>query len=166
MAGPLDIQRPARGLLDALGMKGSGETPIALNRELQLNFDASQLYLYDARRQIEGAGPAPVAGSFQSATSVPAGEFWIMANITWAWVSDAVGATRLRPGYVRPGGGYHLLETEQVISAGAALTYTWARDFDYGSLILQPGWAIGFFTTSYTATVSTSWRVDYYRVTI
>jgi hypothetical protein len=84
VAGPFTIQRFPKGLLDFLGMKGSGRTPSELEAELRSVIDSTPLYLSDrAAGIVSNTGNMAADGvqAFASAVAtVPAGEIWIPLN--------------------------------------------------------------------------------------
>lgn len=99
MAGPLTIQRFPTALLDLLGMKAGGVTPVELGAQLVSTVDTWALYSLDRLVLKTGTSSAlGAAGSiFPSAgtpTTVPAGELWDV----WSVVLEVTGGAALAAG--------------------------------------------------------------------
>jgi hypothetical protein len=85
MAGPQDIQRYPRGLIDLLGMRATGDTPHQLAAQTMPNIDLLDFYLNDRCEVFSAAiAVAPAAlGNFQFAGSaVPQGQMWALYDVT------------------------------------------------------------------------------------
>jgi hypothetical protein len=173
MSGRLTIQRVPKGLLDALNMKGSGDTPTDLAPLVQSQFDSTTLYLQDIRR-INGPNVManPSAGSYttNAGLTVPAGEQWMMIQALFRLTTDVTGAGRFALGYGTPGATpvcvFAFFETDQVIAAGTAANYNYGRRFQFGELILPPGYNIGLYTSSVVANVTGACNLEYYRMVL
>lgn len=171
MSGPLTIQRIPKGLLDALNMKGSGQTPMDLAPMVSAQFDATVLYLQDIRR-VNGpiVMATPNLGAYQTnvGSTVPSGEMWMMIQAMFRLTTDATGGGRFAIGYGTPGNTpsqtFALFPSDQVITAGTASNYSYGRAFQLGELILPPGYNIGIYTGALTASVSGAMNLEYYRL--
>jgi len=84
MAGPQDIQRYPRGLIDLLGMRATGDTPHQLAAQTMPQIDLLDFYLNDRLEvlsQTIAAAPAAL-GNFQFQNSaVPQGQMWAVYDI-------------------------------------------------------------------------------------
>lgn len=85
MAGPQDIQRYPRGLIDVLGLRSTGDTPSALSMEQSAVLDMWDLYLADRCEAVtfNASGNVTALGNllFTGAT-VPQGEMWLLYELT------------------------------------------------------------------------------------
>ncbi len=84
MAGPTDIQRYPRGLIDLLGMKSTGDTPHQLGGQIAGELDMLDWYLNDRLEVLSTTiAVAPAAlGNFQFQNStVPQGEMWAVYDV-------------------------------------------------------------------------------------
>lgn len=84
MAGPQDIQRYPRGLIDLLGMKSTGDTPHQLQQQIGGEIDMLDWYLNDRLEVLSTTiAVAPAAlGNFQFQNStVPQGEMWAVYDV-------------------------------------------------------------------------------------
>lgn len=96
----LPIQRSPLGLLELLSLKGSGDTPRALAEYLQGTLDLNQLYLAPLRRTLNTTTVTITGnGNWAATTAVPAGELWLVTNISYqtAALLGAGEAYRLVP---------------------------------------------------------------------
>lgn len=136
---PERIQRVAEGLLQALRVVGTGQTPFILPDELQPTFDATDYYLGRLEsEQVSAAGFAAV-GSTQDLT-VPAGQYWAVRAIgTNAVASAANGRIRVSIG-LTPVSGQPVVP---VFNFGATFVAAAANDqANVGgpiSVVLPPG---------------------------
>lgn len=169
MAGPLDIQRVPRGLLDALSMKGSGRAPQQLAPDVRAVLKTDWMYYADKREQLSVAGPINTVGLYNYANGarVPAGEIWAINAIAWRNVIDAVGQITAMPGYSSQQSSivHYLAPTAEQINeaAGTARTTHWGQRYAVGELILPAGWTIGLAVQSLTASVVQTLYLDIYR---
>lgn len=85
MAGPQDIQRYPRGLIDLLGMRATGDTPHQLGASTNAVLEMLDFYLNDRlefNTQTLSAAPAAL-GNFQFPnTVVPQGQMWAVYDYT------------------------------------------------------------------------------------
>jgi hypothetical protein len=85
MAGPQDIQRYPRGLIDLLGMRATGDTPHTLDQSVTGSLELLELYIND--RMIPNASVAPgnlaAIGNVQiPGLTVPDRELWLIMELT------------------------------------------------------------------------------------
>lgn len=80
MAGPQDIQRFPKGLIDLLGMRATGDTPNQLAAQIAGELALKDEYLFDrliGYRAAVGAGLINATGSFSlTLGTVPPGQLW------------------------------------------------------------------------------------------
>jgi hypothetical protein len=88
----IGIQRYPTALLETLGAKSGGSTPIATDELLQLSLDASEFYV-QSLSQVDTAVIAVNAQGFSgsAALQVPTGEVWRVRSVT-AYTAAALGA--------------------------------------------------------------------------
>jgi hypothetical protein len=85
VAGPLDIQRYPRGLIDLFGMKATGDTPHTLSDQISGELDLTDLYLNARCQQINNVTAVVLAatGNFAFINSGPAAnEIWLVYGVT------------------------------------------------------------------------------------
>lgn len=164
MAGPLDIQKVPRGLLDALGLKGSGRSPVALAPETRLTFPSDWAYLYDAATRTQGVNLTGTNG-FNTSWTVPFGECWIVTQLT-GLVTNGVGVTCvMAPAVIRIGATLFPQVYGPPVSCVASMQTCTGFNFDIGAMILRPGDVGGVFLTSVAGGTPTSAvPVEYYRL--
>jgi hypothetical protein len=108
MAGPLDIQRLPKGLVDLFGMKGTGDSPHLLSEFVFTSAEITDLYTADRLISTGGTTAAAVNAAGNAAfvgTSVPPGEMWLVQNITaFSPALAAGGSVRCCLGVSRQGG--------------------------------------------------------------
>ena len=96
MAGPQDIQRYPKGLIDLLGMRATGETPHTLGQDIRGSLELLDLYVIDRCVEISGSTGIAVPGvgvqTFASGT-VPAGELWLLYQVSFTMPTVAAAAT-------------------------------------------------------------------------
>lgn len=96
MAGPQDIQRYPRGLIDLLGMRATGETPHQLAMSTSPQLELLDFYLADRCVGVTFTGSAAVTAlgnlTFTGST-VPQGEMWLLYEAT-VFLSPCAAATR------------------------------------------------------------------------
>jgi hypothetical protein len=99
MAKPLDIQRLPTGLLDLLGLKGSGKTPVELNEKVSATLaDCVDYYLVNRRTIITGNSAIAMTGLGNFAATgvlVPATEIWFVYACSCRLVGATAPATAL-----------------------------------------------------------------------
>jgi len=179
MAGPLTIQRVPRGLLHALGMKGTGDLPHNLAETLFSSFDATQLYLQDNARTAYGnTGNITAFQTFFTSTTanmtVPAGELWLMTNFS-ANVQGIIGAANV--GWVPFIGYVRKAPYTANINFLAGSAYQPGFDANSknaylgwnGQVILRPGDQVGVVvgampTNALAANTTFDMWLDYYRL--
>jgi len=171
MAGRQTIQRFPSGLLDTLGMKGTGDTPHELAGQLAAYFNASEMYLENRRAYVNPVGPGPTdqAYSYNAGGTVPQGQLWIVKCVDWSFVAGAATDMQVRAAYSWPQSTPPFVYGDLLtIPAGVAKTYHNCRTFQTGELILQPGMALGYYTERLVAGggVVTGLFVDFYRLLI
>jgi hypothetical protein len=165
----MPIQRPPAGLLELLGLRGTGLTPTALEDYLRGSLDLTVLYLAPLGRTLRGAtGVANATGFFAgTGLTVPTSEIWVATALSASSSNMAAGESyRLSPAVSR-GGSVNTLEIfrqgeqtasgiTQRIGTGVALEL-----YDlYG-----PGDAFGVYVTDVTAGAHNfSVDVSYYRL--
>lgn len=124
MAGRFDIQRFPVGLLELLGMKGTGDTPHTLGDNIGASVDIMSMYL--AQRRVTVSAQTSIAmtgnGTFNATgLAVPSGEIWFVYNVSVRLTPNTAVATAIRfwAAFVRPSasGVYHPLT--DVVSVGA-----------------------------------------------
>lgn len=83
MAGPMDIQRVPRGLVDLFGLKSTGDSPHVLSQQMQGGVDFLDAYLLDRVSTVQGV-PAPNApGVFQILSGPAFDEIWFVYHIAY-----------------------------------------------------------------------------------
>lgn len=98
MAGPQDIQRYPRGLIDLLGMRATGDTPHQLGSQVAGTLELLELYLNDRMVPNAAAAAAPPAaiGNVQiPGLVVPDRELWLVFEATF-YVAQIAVATALK----------------------------------------------------------------------
>lgn len=162
------VQSNPTGLLSLLTMKGTGDAPHWLNPELQATLDLGLWYLEPTYRSfINPVGPGFNIGTFSwnVGSQVPANQMWIMKNTTWLFTSDATGSGIFTAGYQNPQGlPAFAYGSPLTITAGFARTYVLAQTFQIGELVLGPQSALGYWTTTATAGITTGLLADFYRI--
>jgi len=81
MAGPQDIQRYPRGLIDLLGMRATGDTPHQLGKDISGSLELLELYLNDRltpNASAAGAAVTVVGDLNIAGLTVPARELWLV----------------------------------------------------------------------------------------
>lgn len=156
MAGPFDVQRVPRGLLDALNMRGGGQTPKMLAQELAGSFELRELYAQDNRIQVDALGGAPAAGFNTSGTAtVPAGELWVVTHLG-VFVSNGVGVSiTLAPAYQVNATSAFSRTVGAYTTIGASVIVQVGQQFGFGELVLLPGMQAGYFAHSITGVPTT-----------
>ena len=97
MAGPQDIQRYPRGLIDLLGMRATGDTPHQLGQMTVAQLDLLDMYLADRcfAQTFTGAGAYVALGNIVfTGAVVPQGEMWLLYEAT-VFTGVVAAATRV-----------------------------------------------------------------------
>lgn len=140
----LPIGRSPSGLLELLGLKGSGANPRSLSEVLQGTLALDQLYLAPLRTRTIAVTSVINANGNWVAMTVPAAELWLLENVTY-YTGTALGAGesyRLVPGIFWAGSAaaQQNLGVEKLWQA----TDRPAQGYDLPTpIILQPGVQIG-----------------------
>lgn len=93
MANPQTIQRVPSGLLELLGMKGTGQTPPVLASELAGVVDTTQMYLRSVLSSQSIVNAAAVLATAVDIT-VPDNQYWILRG-AYVRLQPAAGCTAL-----------------------------------------------------------------------
>lgn len=128
MAGPQDIQRYPRGLIDLLGMRATGETPHKLAQDMSGVLELLELYLNDrltpnasaSAGNIIATGDVPITG-----LTVPEREMWLIWEMTLTTgLFAAATAANVTGGLLRNRGSGNvftaLTPTQKVVAAEQA----------------------------------------------
>jgi hypothetical protein len=116
MAGPQDIQRFPRGLIDLLGMRATGETPHTLGQSTQAVLNVDWLYTFDRLqfRTFSATSPTNADGLFLGTptASPQPGFMWMVFDASfYTPVAVAAGATvQLGFGVRNPGNVFLIME--------------------------------------------------------
>lgn len=168
----MTIQRVPRGLLDFLGMKGTGDLPHEVAGELRTSIDLFELYGIEMRRRTATTGWAAVAVGWQTDNlgnlTVPPGEIWLVSNVSLAITTGVGGAFKGLVAYRRKlnAATYFYLQQQQLTLAANDFGVT-GVNLDWRTLVLTPGDDLGIYCTLATAVVNTpTMYVDYMRLTI
>lgn len=164
MADALTIQRYPRGLLDALAMKGTGQTPQVCAPDLRIGFDATALYLQETRRTASGVTTALVSGYLPMIT-VPAGEGWLVNNITARVTTTATDSCEANIAYRTLGGLTFFIAQWYEIFAISQDRFTGGQ-FNPYELVLGPGMTIGMVSTAVVGAPDCTLQTDYFRLAI
>lgn len=163
MAGPFSIARVPAGLLELLSMKGPGKLPENLAPELRSIVNVTELYAADLRRSATAQFSAAAAGYNANVNStIPAGEIWVVVNITVAFNGGAGTAAQFAPAYSSPNGIVQIL-APYVTAAASEIPLAGAH-FGFGQLVLPPGYSFGTHNRIATAVPLMFARCDYYRL--
>jgi hypothetical protein len=167
VAGPLDIQRFPRGLLDILGLKATGDAPHLLSQEVSSSLEITPLYLQERRVQLPAALLPAAAGGYQSnaGNTVPSGEMWIVNNLTVV-SSPGVGVSaNVALGYAwSTTGTLDSFVLTPYTAFPASNTTAVGRDFEPLDLILWPGWSVGYWTNTIAGAFQGTMRADICRI--
>jgi len=106
-----------QGLIGALGLRDSGQTPRTLLGELRGVIECNQFYLLNERNIVNlGAVAAPVLGSnaLPAATAiVPSGEVWYVWHYSLDITLAVATAIAFRPAIAIDGLGYNMVLSAQ-----------------------------------------------------
>ena len=92
------VQTPPEGLLHLLGMKSSGQQPIAFPQVLQPTLELGQLYrAWHQEWSVHSTAQITAVGLWPAASSiVPAGELWIAEQVSCTRMAAIAAATTVR----------------------------------------------------------------------
>jgi hypothetical protein len=157
VAGPLDIQRVPKGLIDLLGMKATGDTPHILDTATRASLDVLNYYLIDRKVNLQGqTGVAVNALGFLITSSNPQGpqpgEIWLVHSAAMAFPALAA-ATTLK--------GFMAIKRTGILGAACyqflgpevnlpALTGGGSGETYQLPWIMLPGEVFGFYCTAIT----------------
>lgn len=156
MSGPLDIQRPALGLADLLGLRAGGTTPQYLSDAVGGSLDMADLYLAQRRTSTMVTGPIMSATPFYAFNAMPAvnvqpGTCYLIYSAFASYAAPAAstyqGALVLRRAGFTTLQGYTYIADGPLIAASTAAT--WGRYFEK-PLIMLPGDTLGFFGLAFS----------------
>jgi hypothetical protein len=154
MAGPQDIQRYPRGLIDLLGMRATGETPHSLGQQTIGTLDLVDLYMADRCELYSVATSAPttvVGGQAFPLAQVPDGQVWFLYDATLRCTATAA-ATLLQQNLAvfRQQGSLTLpLAISGTMRVPALEGGTVGVHFEK-PLVMLPGHALGVWTSAIT----------------
>ena len=173
MAGPLDIQRLPYGLVDLLGMKGSGDTPHTLNENIAVTLaDGADYYLAPRRSILQGDTAINIAatGYFAAVGLAPAaGEIWLVYNVTCSVNNATAAATALKiwGGYVKSSTASLDCQITEQLVLGASDWGSTSRQFERPQVFL-PGDSFGVRCGALTGVPAANGRItiDVARITL
>jgi hypothetical protein len=173
VAGPLDIQRLPYGLVDLLGMKGSGDTPHSLAENIAVTLaDGADYYLAPRRVVLQGDTAINIAatGFFAAVGIAPsAGEVWLVYNVTLSLNNATAAATALKiwGTYVKSSTATLDCQITDQLVLGATDWGSTYRQFERPQLFL-PGDSFGVRCGSLTGVPAAKGRitVDVARITL
>jgi hypothetical protein len=154
MAGPQDIQRYPRGLIDLLGMRATGETPHELARQTAPVLDLWDLYLADRCELYSvptAAATTVVGGQAFPLAQVPDREVWFLYEASLR-VPATAAATLLQQNLC-------IFRQNGLVTLPLALTGTMRVPALEGGLVgvhfnkplmMLPGNALGVWTSAIT----------------
>jgi hypothetical protein len=164
VAGPFTIQRVPRGVLELLGLRGSGDLPHEMAQEIRATLDIGPFYGFDLLKTPSQL-TASVANGWNIAHTVPPGELWVPTNISAEFSSGVGAAAFLCLGYKRlqdntgPNRSFG-----QSVTLGASAIAQMGVSFNFGQLILASGDTVGARASGVAATVSSFVVIDYYKL--
>lgn len=167
MADRFTIQRVPRGVLELLGLRGSGDLPHDMAQEIRATLDIGPFYGFDLLRTPSQL-IAAVANGFNTHANltVPSGEIWAMTNIT-AEISTGAGAAVVASlGYKRlqdNAGSARTLGLPTITMAATA-TQLQGVPLPFGTLLLSSGDTVGVRASGVAAGVTAFIMLDYYRL--
>jgi hypothetical protein len=161
MAGPQDIQRYPRGLIDLLGMRATGETPHQLGKDLAPVLEQLDLYLLDRQRQIQTSTTtvSSLGNLLFPSMTVPSGELWFVYEITLQIPAVAAASSvRAMLAVYRSQTGTNLpLGVAPSIDALALQANAIGVHFEK-PLLMTPAQSIGVFTSFVTGTPGVAYQ--------
>lgn len=161
MAGPMDIQRVPRGLVDLFGLKATGDAPHTLDQGISASVDFKDEYMAD-RQQVVTATPT-IAGAGQTdfvGSAVPFDELWYLYHFSLvggplcfvnavstfeAWVELIPMAASI--GLFVPGTG-----TGPLAAAAKVFPYGGMAIMFEEPILLRPGDRFSYNVATYTGT--------------
>lgn len=151
MAGPFDIQRYPKGVIDLLGMRATGDTPNQLASSTAPVIEMTDYYLTDRVVGLALSPAAPLAAiGFAPAvgSAVPAGEQWMVYSA--AMILPAIAAaTAIKTAFVirRAFAAYQVMVETPQIPAGEGFIggLTFERP-----MVMRSGDDFGCFTVNIT----------------
>jgi hypothetical protein len=151
MAGPQDIQRVPRGLIDLLGMRATGQTPAQLDATVNGQIELLEFYLNERfviATQTGSIVISPGLTGFNSLT-VPNGQLWLLYQMTFSSVSSAAGTGAICTGGITrqylTGGNYFALTN--VFEWGPLAQLNIGANFTR-PVIMQPGDQVNLRTSA------------------
>ena len=173
MAGRLTIQRFPKGLLDWLGMKGSGDVPADLSPLVQSSIEIGPLYLLDRIAQaVTGSPNINANGTFAAVAAnltVPPGEQWMLTNYTIARTANFGAGTggTFQGAYFRAAVTQYFALPGPVVCPVAG-SFAWTYQFKPYELVLSPGDLLAGYVTSgvFGIPAGVNMFAEYYRMTI
>lgn len=146
------VQRYPTALLETLGAKSGGQTPVQTDENLKLVLDTSEFYAQATSEAVAGVSNAGGLG-FNGAGAnllVPAGQIWRVRSISCYTVALGAGQTLdLQPAVAYLTSASLLCgTTSDSATVGIALSVGW--DFRTPRLF-GPGWQIGCFVRNLVA---------------
>ena len=166
MAGPQDIQRYPKGLIDLLGMRATGDTPHQLASSTSASIDLLDYYLADRCEVFETPTAIALPGlggiSFLNAV-VPAGQTWLIYDLS-VLVPPIAAAASLRTTPV-------IYRTATTATLGNAIAPTMTLATTEGNmsgshfeipLMALAGQSFGLYTSIYTGVPNTIPRLCLY----
>jgi len=168
MAGPFDIQRSPKGLLDFLGLKATGDAPHTLQQSIGASVSLDRMYLADRIVNTTQNVTITAAGYFTPTSAiVPPGELWFPTAIRCA-ATNAAGTTYLwAPAYrtfVGTGSFNSLTNMQSAIaSATNDCVYVWDELIPY-----LPGVTFGVYVQNAVLGANPVCQVclEFYRITV
>ncbi len=153
MAGPQDIQRYPRGLIDLLGMRATGDTPHQLSQQTTGILELTDYYLNDRLEAVTSSPSAVIAGTgitnFQLV--VPAREMWAVYEYSVTLTPIAAASTlRFAPGYFRsPEAASRFVTVTPSVTCLASEGNSAGIHFER-PLLLLPGTIFGVYVSLFT----------------
>lgn len=97
MAGPLDIQRVPRGLVELLGMRASGDSPPQLAQQIIGSLELTDMFLADRMRLTSfSSGVALALGTSITSTGPGPGFMWLVYQISYVFPTAVAAAASIR----------------------------------------------------------------------
>lgn len=172
MAGRLDIQRVPFGLVDLLGMKGSGDSPHTLAEAIAVTLaDGADYYLAPRRVQVESDTPIDIAttGLLQvTSGAVPSNELWLVYAYTVTLNQNTAAATAISLcGSFRGATNLTNVQITETLNVGASSNGGVFRWFER-PMVALPGYQFGVTTYSLTGAPAVKGRVrmDFARLSV
>jgi hypothetical protein len=168
VAGPFDIQRIPKGLLDFLGLKATGDSPHTLEMSVRGQISLDRYYLADRSQNIAPTIAITANGYFTPATAiVPAGEMWLPMALRVSATNAAATSYQWAPAYRRAIGAGNSFQLTNLISAIASVTNEAVYIWD-GLVPFLPGDTFGCYVQQSIlgANPTASVILEYYRVTV